>query len=97
MQKSVTGIAWYRAEDYDRLKAMFVDGWKLPDTYEDWSKIAQDAYDTLTEGGTPVLKAFIDPDTFPEWCRIRGFKMDTQARLAFGTDYAQENYPPKSK
>jgi hypothetical protein len=33
-----TGIAWYRQEEYARLKKLFKDGRKLPDTFAVWHK-----------------------------------------------------------
>jgi hypothetical protein len=86
-----TGIAWYRAEDYDRLKSMFPDGWKLPDTFESWLHTAQIVYDKLTAGGFVVVKAYIDPDAFPEWCRARGMKMTTEARTAYANECAADS------
>ncbi len=89
MAVRVTGIFWYRSrEDYDRLKAMSKDGWKLPDTFDDWLQSAQNVLEELTSEGLVVEKAYVDPDTFPEWCRARGLEMDTKARLEYGTEFA---------
>jgi hypothetical protein len=90
MQVSVTGIGWYRREDYDRLKAMFVDGHKLPATYDSWFKSAQGIHDKLTSEGHVVVKVEIDPDRFPEWCRARGLEMDAKARAAYGNESAAD-------
>jgi hypothetical protein len=95
MQVSVTGIGWYRREDYDRLKAMFKDGSKLPDTFDSWLQSAQNLYDKLTGQGHVVVKADIDPDTFPEWCRTRGMEMDAKARMAYGNECAADKYRKK--
>jgi hypothetical protein len=84
MPVNVTGIAWYRREDYERLKEMFPDGDTLAYTYDDWLKTAQDLYDRLTKAGDIPVKAEIDPETFPEWCRARGMEMDGKARVAYG-------------
>ncbi len=92
MPPSVVGIAWYRnAEEYDELKAAFPDGDLLPDTFEEWLKLAQMSFDTLAVGGIVVVRAYIDPETFPEWCRDRGLEMDTAARMEFGNQCAFEH------
>lgn len=88
MQASLIGITWYHAQDYDRLKAMFPDGAKLPDTFESWLENARKVCDTLTDEGFALVKAYIDPETFPEWCRSRGMKMNAEARSKFANDYA---------
>jgi hypothetical protein len=69
---------------------MFTDGWKLPDTFDDWLRTAQKTLKTLTKEGLVVEKAYADPDTFPEWCRACGLEMDTQARLKYGVEFADK-------
>lgn len=91
MQLNATGISWYRPKDYDRLKAMFTDGQKLPDTFDSWLSRAKAIYDHLTKEGRVVHQAFIDPDTFPEWCETRGMEMDEKARMQYAVEYAK-NY-----
>jgi hypothetical protein len=98
MQVSATGIAWYKnADDYDRLKAMFTDGWKLLDTYESWQKSAQNLYDKLTREGHFVVKAYIDPDTFPDWCKAHGKTLDAQGRTAYGNECAANGVREKTR
>ena len=94
MQVSVTGMAWYRPKDYDRLKALFTDGWKLPDTFNEWLSSAQAMYDGLTKQGHAVQQAFINPDKIPEWCRGRGMEMNAQARMEYAAEYVK-NYTVK--
>jgi hypothetical protein len=74
---TMVGLVWYRAEDFDVLKAMFVDGEVLPDTFEDWHKTAQMTEETLTAKGIEVVRVPISPGTFPEWCRARGLEMNS--------------------
>ena len=94
MKVTVTGIAWYRREDYARLKAMFQDGENLPDTFGGWLETAQRVYDTLTAEGIRVVKANIDPETFPGWCRARGHAMNTPARMAYAQEFAAKTPVP---
>jgi len=82
------GIAWYRREDYERLKAMFIDGDNLPDTYDEWLTIANRTYNVMSAGGLVVVKALIDPETFPEWCSANGEKLDRQARSTYAAKKA---------
>ncbi len=88
MPATLIGITWYHAQDYDRLKAMFPDGGRLPDTFESWLENARNVWDTMTGEGFLLVKAYIDPDTFPEWCRSHGMEMDAKARVNFAQDYA---------
>jgi len=88
MPVSLVGIAWYRREDYDNLKATFKDSEDLPDTFDEWLEKAERVSGTLTGQGIAVVKAYIDPETFPAWCRDHGFEMDKVARMEFGTECA---------
>lgn len=91
----LTGIVWYRREDYDRLKALFPDGSKLPDTFEEWLAKAQEVLATLVAADVCVEKAYIDPETFPDWCRTHRHKMDERGRTAYATEFASRKHPPK--
>jgi hypothetical protein len=92
MQVKVTGIPWYRREDYERLRNMFTDGSKLPATYDDWLAAAQGIHDKLTDEGQVVEKAYIDPGSFPEWCRANGKALDVGGRMAYGNECAANRY-----
>jgi hypothetical protein len=93
---SVVGIAWYRRADYDRLMSIFPDREELPDTFEDWLSDAQRTYNELLLNGIIVEKAFLDPETFPKWCRANGMKMDTDGRLRYATEYAASKHGAES-
>ena len=95
MSIDVIGIAWYRTEDYERLKAMFKDGEKLPDTYEDWLAKAQITVLTLAKGPLLVEKSYIDPETFPQWCVEKGLEMDAGARTRYAAELARAKQPPR--
>ena len=92
MSVDVIGVAWYRREDYERLKAMFKDGEKLPDTYEDWLSKAQITILTLAKDRLRVEKSYIDPETFPQWCVEKGLQMDADARTHFAAEFARAKH-----
>lgn len=77
------GIPWYKEADYDRLKALFVDGNKFPPTFLMWQDKAEQNRKRQTRSGATVVKAYIDPDTFPAWCSARGLSLDSKGRTAF--------------
>jgi hypothetical protein len=98
MKQAAIGVTWYRNRaDYDRLMGMFTDRDVLPDTYEEWLKTAQDALSVLTLQGINVVKAYFDPDTFPDWCKANGHKMDADARAEYGSAYAALQHPQPKK
>lgn len=82
-QIAALGMVWYRENDYDRLKAMFEDGDKLPGTFLRWQDQAEQGRKKLSREGKTVIKAYIDPETFPEWCAANGHRVDAAGRMAF--------------
>ena len=84
------GIVWYRAEDYDRLMAMFPDRDDLPGTFADWQVEVRKLCDTLLLDGIGIVKAYIDPVECPKWCAAHGMKMGEDARSQFAVECAIE-------
>lgn len=86
---SAVGMAWYREADYLAALAIMADAQTMPTTYAAWLAIAQKRERELTRDGHKVIRAIVDPKTFPDWCRRNGFAhIDTHARGAYGADYA---------
>jgi hypothetical protein len=90
------GIAWYRREDYDRLMSMFPDREKLAGTFDDWLHNAERTYNRLLLEGFVIEKALLDPETFPNWCRANGMKMDAEGRLLYAREYAAKKHGAES-
>lgn len=84
----VVGIPWYRREDWERLMEIFEDADILHDTFEDWRKDAGNTEGSLRRQGQIVVRAYIDPEAFPDWCRAKGVGIDAQARAQFASETA---------
>jgi hypothetical protein len=80
---SVVGVIWYRREDYSRVIDMCEDSNRLPVSYDQWLNIAERALKDYEEAGFFVIRAVIDPDTFPEWCYANGLNINSIARIEF--------------
>ncbi|WP_163370961.1 hypothetical protein [Endozoicomonas acroporae] len=83
-------VAWYKKEDYQRLKTIFDDGDQLHDRFEEWLHAAEQSIKLGTGKGYTVVQVNIDPDTFPEWCRSRGLNINSEARTKFINTIAAE-------
>lgn len=82
-QLSVLGVVWYRRIAYPELKALFDDGYLLPPAFEDWQTLAERGCASLTRRGYDTIRVYIEPDTFPKWCRVNHMRPDGLARSAF--------------
>ena len=76
------GIPWFRQEDYPSAQALFAPTNYLP-PWEEWLNRAEEAERTFKADGYIVERIYIDPDTFPDWCRENGKRIDAQARMDF--------------
>jgi hypothetical protein len=79
----VIGLAWFRKQDYPKLRAIFEDADEMHDTWEEWVESAMKVEERLKTEGFIVDRIRIHPDTFPEWCRNAGVRIIASARSKF--------------
>ena len=79
----VIGFPWFRREHYATLRVLLEDGDELPRAYAEWLKEAEAARQSLARYGAHVIRAYIDPLEFSEWCLSRALKFDAAARAQY--------------
>ena len=79
----VSGVAWYRAEQWPRLLEVAVDRSELERTYDEWQVVATKGLADLARAGGRARKVEVDVDELVEWCRSEGRPVDGAARAAF--------------
>lgn len=87
---TIFGMVWYQPEHYDAVLRVMSDSHKLPRTFHEWRMQAESHEKKFRREGKIVVRAFIDPETFPDWCRARGLNIDAQARNHFAALVAKE-------
>jgi len=88
-------LVWYKEEDWDILMDMFPDRHLMPATYSDWLARADELLEKVQAEGDIAIKVFIDPDTFPQWCREKGLKPDAAARTELALEVATKQLKRK--
>lgn len=83
------GMIWYELENYDAVLRIMADRPKLPRTFHEWRMKAEAEEKRFRRDGKIVVRAFIDPETFPDWCRARGLNIDAEARHRFAATVAK--------
>ncbi len=92
-EPSLQAMVWYKEEHWDTLMKLFSDSHLLPKNYADWLIRAEEMVKKVEAGGDVVLKVFIDPETFPAWCKEKGKEMDSNARADLAIEVAtQQNF-----
>ncbi|KJR97068.1 MAG: hypothetical protein VR65_25915 [Desulfobulbaceae bacterium BRH_c16a] len=82
-------MVWYREEHYEQLLSIFDDAELLPPTYQAWLIRAEEKKAAVEAAGDQVMKVYIDPETFPEWCAQKGLPKDANSRTQLALDVAQ--------
>ena len=88
-QPTIQAMVWYKKEDWQELRSYFTDAHLLPEKYEDWLIRAEEALANAQNDGIHVMKVFIDPETFPQWCEKKGCVPDANARTELAIEVAQ--------
>jgi hypothetical protein len=80
----VVGIAWFKDEaTYRRALAIFTDSDNMPASFEDWKALVERQRELIKDSGNVALRVDIDPETFTAWCASRGYRPNSQGRIAF--------------
>ena len=86
------GVPWCRKEDYAAFLLICEDASGLPTTWEEFVKFSQEAENSYKAEGYIVERAYINPETFPEWCRHQGMGVNSKARMRFAALVVAEKY-----
>jgi hypothetical protein len=83
---------WIKEEDYPALLKIFDDGNRMPRTWKEWLKIAEEMERGLKAYGHVVMRVHIDPKTFPDWCAAHGTSPGREGRKRFVAAAVTERY-----
>jgi hypothetical protein len=86
------GAYWIKEEDYVALLEIFPDGDKMPRTWKEWLKIAEEMERGLKAYGHVVLRVYIDPNTFREWCAAHSTSLGGEGRKRFVAAAVTDRY-----
>jgi hypothetical protein len=86
------GVYWINESDYSTLVRIFADGNRMPRTFAEWLKIAEEMESGLKAYGHAVMRVRIDPNTFPDWCTAHGTSPSGEGRKKFVAAAVAERY-----
>jgi hypothetical protein len=90
------GAYWIKEEDYAALLSIFPDANKMPPSWKDWLKVAEEMKRGLEAYGHVVMRVYIDPNTFPDWCAANGWDLGAEGRKQFIAAAVTERYGDQS-
>ena len=86
------GVYWISEEDYPAVLGLFTDGNKMPRTWREWLKMAEEMERGLKAYGHVVLRVAIDPKTFAAWCVANGTSPGSEGRKRFVAAAVTDRY-----
>jgi hypothetical protein len=81
----MTGVAWYRRNQWARLREVAVDADVLEETYDQWHALAEKAMSDMRAHGIDAHPVDIDVEELLLWCRAEARQLDQSARAAFAS------------
>ena len=88
----VTGVAWYRPEQWQRLREVSEDVDNLEETYEAWLQTAERTIRDGIPSDVVVEKIDIDVEEVLAWCNVLGLPMNAASRARFVSERVRQKH-----
>lgn len=86
------GCAWYRRDQWQRLREISSDPEKLEQSYEEWVGNAERAIEGMREAGMRVEKVDVDVEELLAWCQTQGVEVDASARAHYAAQQLRHRH-----
>ena len=90
--KIVTGVAWYRPEQWERLREVSEDVDNLEETYDAWLKTAERMLSDGIPADVRVEKIDIDVEEVLAWCNVKGLAMNAESRSKYVAEKVRQKH-----
>jgi len=85
-----TGICWYSAEQWARLREVASDPENLEETHEEWLAIMKRSLRDFREAGLPYQLVDIDVEELVSWCKRKGRPINGSSRAEYAAHLLQQ-------
>lgn len=82
----ITGIAYYKKEDYNRFLSIIADRESMHDSWEEWYQAFLKTRNDLISQGIRIKTVEVDLDELIAYCARKEIKNDGKARSQFALD-----------
>ena len=76
----ILGIAWFRADQWTRLRDLSSDSDQIDELYEDWLDYAEKQVEDLRARGFDPRKVDVDVDELLMWCKNKKLPVNIKTR-----------------
>ena len=84
------GFAWYRPDQWQRVRDISSDADDLADSYVEWLQLADEKLNEMRSSGMRVEKIDIDTEQLIRWCNERGLDITGQSRSQYAAEKLRE-------
>ena len=88
----VTAVAWYRPEQWQRLREVSEDVDNLEETYEAWLQTAERTIRDGLPTDVVVEKIDVDVEEVLAWCNVMGLPMNAASRARFISERLRQKH-----
>src|SRR5260370_34948649 len=88
----VTGVAWYRPEQWERLREGSEAVENLEETYQAWLQTAERILRDGIPANVHVEKVDIDVEEVLAWCNAQGLAMNAEGRSRYVSEQLRQKY-----
>ena len=89
LQSTLVGVAWYRSDQWDRLKEVSEDRADLEETWEEWIRMAEKSLRDFRARGIQLGKVEVDVEELIQWCQSKQQPIHAASRAAFAAKKLQ--------
>ena len=87
------GIACYRREQYELLRALATDADSMANTYDEWLAGVTKTMEDLQRRGILTRRVDVEIRELADWCQQRGKPLDGAARSAYAAEKVKSEAP----
>jgi hypothetical protein len=80
------GFAWFRPEQWSRLRQVSADREELEETLAEWESRAEETLGSLQAQGMNIERVIVDVEEVLAGCKHRGLPFDANARSHYVAD-----------
>lgn len=80
------GAAWYRSDQWERLRQVSDDRADLEEAWEEWVRTAEKSLRDIRARGIRVEKVDVDVEELVQWCQAKRQPINAASRSAFAAE-----------
>ena len=91
-QPIIMGAAWYRENQWERLKEVSEDRDNLEETWIEWNQAVEKSLQEARSMGLHVEKVDVDIEELIQWCRAKRRPVNAESRASFAGEKTMKRH-----